>query len=163
MANGYTADPFCIDGRIAGVPELGTMGFHYANESLFMAPLDALAPPVLLVHPTEDKVVAAEYFGPPDMPRPSLFGQDFADPGPPGPPLYSLHVWLIPNPAGVFADFNPGLPLCADETLPPALPQVGDDNVAQAVRLMALFGVLALAAGVGLLAWVRRRPEVRPT
>ncbi len=161
VANGYTADPFCIDGRIAGMPELGTMGFHYTNEALQAAPIDALAPPVLLIHPTDETVVAAEYFGPADMPRPSLFGQDFAYPGPPGPPLYSLHVWLIPNPAGVFADFNPAVPLCPDEALPPAPPAVGDVDIAQAVRLIALVGVLALATGVGLLVWVRRRPGDR--
>ena len=158
VANGYAADPFCIDGRVAGMAELGTMGFHYSNETLQAAPLDALAPPVLVIHPTDGTVGAAEYFGPPDMPRPSLFGQDFADPGPPGPPLYSLHVWLIPNPAGVFADFNPALPLCADATLPP----VGDVDIARAVRWMALAGVLVLAAGLGLLVWVRRQPGDRP-
>ena len=125
LANGYVADPFCVDGRIAGAAELGTMGFHYLNGELFDASIDVSNPEVILVGPGGTSVVAVEYLVPwqADMPAPTIFGETMEGPmaghGPGMPVHYDLHVWLVDNPAGQFADFNPGLPLCLAGTLPP--------------------------------------------
>jgi hypothetical protein len=158
VAIGYAPEPFCIDGRVVGAPQVGTMGFHYINEALIGAPLNPLAPAVLLVHPTDGTVTAVEYTAADTGgPRPSLFGQDFDPPMPPQIPFFSLHLWAVDNPGGMFANFNPGLPLCAAGSLPPAPPDTGDTGVVQLIRSIGLAGVLALVAGLPLLVWASRR------
>ena len=145
---GYEADPFCIDARLAGMPDLGSMGFHYGAHDLLEAPLNPLAPAVVLVHPTESRVVAVEYIASGEA---SLFGQDFDPPQPDGPPFFSLHLWAEPNPAGMFAPFNPSLPLCPAGSLPPELPATGDASLTKAVSVAGLVGMLTLGTGIGLL------------
>ncbi len=73
--------------------------------------------------PTEDglEFVGVEYAVPADLvpPIPTLFGQEFHPfpPAPDDPQLFVLHVWLledVPNPSGLFADWNPNLS-CDDD------------------------------------------------
>jgi hypothetical protein len=99
-------------------PTAGAMGYHYFNAEL-MADLttDALAPEVLVYGPGEDgklKLVAVEWV---------VRGQNSNPPGVSSPPsvlgmpmhilvpavgFYIMHAWVWkPNPAGMFADWNP--------------------------------------------------------
>lgn len=125
VANAYVADPFCVDGRVAGEPELGTMGFHYMKHALMDNVVDAMNPESVLVF--GDKVVGVEYFVPDvGQPLPSIFGEKFNGPmeghGPDQPKHYDLHMWFIDNPSGHFAEFNPALAKCPEGTLPPPPP-----------------------------------------
>lgn len=113
LADGYV--PF---GSCVAVPGLGTMGIHFVNLGLASdLATSATSPEILLYVPTDDgfRLVGAEYFvvyvG---QPAPELFGRamdgpmDGHDPG--MPPHYDLHAWTWQgNPAGMFAEFNPGL------------------------------------------------------
>lgn len=99
-------------------PTAGAMGYHYFNAEL-MADLttDALAPEVLVYAPEEDgklRLVAVEWV---------VRGQNSNPPGVSSPPsvlgmpmhilvpavgFYIMHAWVWkPNPAGMFADWNP--------------------------------------------------------
>jgi hypothetical protein len=89
------------------------MGYHYARGiALDEASLDPLDPEILVYAPRPNgtlRLVAVEYAVLPgdDAQPPSLFGQTFAEPGPPGPDFYTLHAWVWQaNPAGVFEAHN---------------------------------------------------------
>jgi hypothetical protein len=103
-------------------PTAGAMGYHYFNAEL-MADLttDALAPEALVYAPGPDgqrKLVAVEWVvrGPNSNPSgvvpppiPTVLGMEMHIlVPPPGPAFYLMHAWVWkPNPAGMFADFNP--------------------------------------------------------
>jgi hypothetical protein len=114
FADGYVPFPPCV-----AVPGLGTMGIHFVNFGLvFDLTTSAKSPEMLLYVPTSDgdRLVGAEYFvidvG---QPAPELFGQRLDGPmihpdEPTIPSHYELHAWIWQgNPAGMFAEFNPGL------------------------------------------------------
>ena len=110
IAAGYTPDDHCV-----AVPNLGGMGYHWANMSLVDPVFDALNPEVMLYASGPGgklRLVAVEYvvinIG---QPRPSFDGQLFDIGGAPVPvPHWTLHVWLHePNPSGIFMPFNPNI------------------------------------------------------
>ena len=108
IADGYEEATPCLSD-----PQQGAQGFHYRNVALLDGVVDHTKPELLMYIPTksgEMRLVAAEYAVPNNVkPVPSLFGHTF-HPAPPGVPLLVLHAWLWePNPAGVFADWNPNL------------------------------------------------------
>lgn len=101
--------------------EMG-MGQHYVNGELVGDDvLDPLLPEALVYEPREDgsmTLVAFEYlvfadvWDPENTGReaPELFGQSFSLKTniPDTSPVWALHAWLyMPNPAGLFADYNP--------------------------------------------------------
>ena len=134
-AAGYQKDPFCIDASLQGMPQLGGMGYHAIKASLVTGALDALNPPVLVIDPLGDKVMAVEYLVPDaGQARPSLFSTPFDGPDkhdPEGPAFYSLHLWLIPNPAGQLTAFNPNVtcPAGTGPPPPPVAPSTGDASL----------------------------------
>jgi hypothetical protein len=103
-------------------PTAGGMGYHYFHPDL-MADLavDPLEPEALVYAPGEDgklKLAAVEYVvrGPASNPPgvspgtiPTVLGMEMHIlVPPPGPAFYLLHAWVWkPNPAGMFADWNP--------------------------------------------------------
>ncbi len=113
LADGYVPLSPCVS-----EPGLGTMGIHYVNLALAFDPaVSATSPEILLYVPTRDgfRLVGVEYFvfdvG---QPAPQVFGRSLngpmVHPGEPLTPHYDLHAWIWQgNPAGMFADFNPGL------------------------------------------------------
>lgn len=120
---GYQKEPFCIDGSVIGKPELGAMGFHAGNLGLLDFEISPLEPEVLLLD-ADENIVGVEYMVPSkERGRPEIFGQPFdvSEPHPPvvEQPHYDLHLWLIDNPAGLFAAFNPNI-TCPEGSLPPA-------------------------------------------
>ena len=109
---------------IASFDGSGAMGFHYVNPSLLDTTLDPTRPEALVFGPDGHgnlKLVALEYvvFRDPWVAEhgatvPELFGRTFDTVGEPNryelPAFYALHVWLWePNPAGLFAAFNPAV------------------------------------------------------
>jgi hypothetical protein len=85
----------------------GGMGFHYMNAGA--GTLVVTEPNFLMYEPQKNgrmRLVGVEYMAPGDLPRPSLFGQQFdwnADFG-----VWVLHVWAFAhNPAGLFEGYNP--------------------------------------------------------
>ena len=63
-ADGYQKDPFCIDASLLGMPQLGGMGYHAIKGSLVTGAVDAINPPVVVIDPQGDKVMAVEYLVP---------------------------------------------------------------------------------------------------
>lgn len=122
---GYQKEPFCIDGSLIGKPELGGMGFHAGNLGLLDFEINPLEPEVLLLD-ADENIIGVEYMVPSrERGRPEIFGQPFdaSEPHPPvvEQPHYDLHLWLIDNPAGHFAVFNPNV-TCPEGSLPSAPP-----------------------------------------
>ncbi len=112
VAAGYAADGHCV-----AHPELGGMGDHWINQALIDPVFDPLNPEALLYAPGPGGapvLVGVEYIvidvG---QERPHFDGHPFDVAGVPpltaaGVDHWSLHVWLHkPNPAGIFAPFNP--------------------------------------------------------
>ena len=105
-------------------PTAGAMGYHYFNEELMDDhAVDALKPEVLVYESGPNgkrKLVAVEWVvlgpdsnppGPPVPPIPTVLGMEMHIlVPPPGPVFYLMHAWIWkPNPAGMFADFNPNV------------------------------------------------------
>lgn len=107
----YQKDEFCLNG----------LGFRAKNPDLIDFLIDPLKPEILLVDENEN-VIGLEYLIPSrDVKKPMLFGKLFksSNPYPPVitfPHLY-LRFWLIDNPKGEFASFNPNV-VCPEGTLP---------------------------------------------
>lgn len=113
IAAGYAPTDECVPG----------MGYHYINNELFGAPLDALKPAALIYAPHGKdgrKLIAVEYFvidadqntSTHNSTVPHLFGKAFDGPMPghaPGMPVhYDLHAYIwTTNPDGTLATFNP--------------------------------------------------------
>ena len=135
------------------------MGFHAISPGLMDLEINALEPEILMLD-ADDNVVGVEYFVPSrEKGRPEIIGQPFHDFEVPGEPLgYALHVWLIDNPAGTFADFNPAA-TCPPGSLPPPpeLPETGGKGK----TLPLVSGLLALVGGLAILAGLKLRH--RPT
>ena len=115
--NGATPPARIITNCVAN-PTLGAMGYHYFNNELMADNAVNLLEPEVLVYATGDdgdlELVAVEWIarGPNTLP-----------PGPAEPPIvlgtplhilvpavgfHIMHAWVWkPNPAGMFADFNP--------------------------------------------------------
>jgi hypothetical protein len=106
--------------KVAGYMEYGkgAMGIHFVNFSI-QGPPDPMRPNVLIYEPVGKslKLVAVEWLVPltPEMKeKPSIFGIPFMGPMEGHEPLiareyvhYDLHMWLTPNPYGMFAATNP--------------------------------------------------------
>ena len=107
-------------GKLSGYMEYqkGAMGIHFVNFSI-QGPPDPMHPNVLIYEPVGKtlKLVAVEWLVPltPDTKeKPSIFGVPFMGPMEGHEPLiarefvhYDLHMWLKPNPYGMFAATNP--------------------------------------------------------
>jgi hypothetical protein len=98
----------------------GGMGFHWVRGPLDDAP-QANSPDALVYEPGPDgrmRLVAVEYlmaFDASPNQAPELFGQTFHELDLPqfGLHVWELHAWVWrPNPAGMFADFNPRVGSC---------------------------------------------------
>jgi hypothetical protein len=95
-------------------PTLGGMGQHYFIPAR-MGIVDLTKPPVLVYEPRDGalKLVAVEYVvpGDSDMTPPRLLGRNFTYLAALG--VWKLHAWIWkPNPAGMFADYNPNVRAC---------------------------------------------------
>ena len=108
---GYIKFLSCFDDA-----QLGGMGQHWLLPGALGARLDPRSPAALVYEPESDgsyRLVAVEYVvpGPPDMSPPRLLGRDFTYLSTLG--VWKLHAWIWrPNPAGMFADFNPNARRC---------------------------------------------------
>ena len=103
-------------------PTAGAMGYHYFNKELMDSlTVDPLQPEVLVYAPGDNgklELAAVEWVvrgpnsNPPGVtppPIPTALGmQMHILAPPPGPAFYLMHAWIWkPNPAGMFADWNP--------------------------------------------------------
>ena len=121
LAAGYIQFYVCTE-----QPGVGTMGQHYANLGLVGDPaIDPLRPEVLVYEPKANgdgyRLVAVEYVtiqelwqGANGATTPAVLGQDLSLTGAGNrygmPPFFQRHLWLWePNPAGLFADWNPNV------------------------------------------------------
>ncbi|MEU9377156.1 hypothetical protein AB0D94_25725 [Streptomyces sp. NPDC048255] len=127
-AAGYVPDQYCVTDPASG----GALGYPHFNHA-YDDSLDPAKPAALLYEDDASgrrRLVALEWVvmdrdGKPetDDDRPSLFGQPFKGPIPgrfKGQKThYALHVWLWkPNPAGMFATFNPDVRCLPGTTRP---------------------------------------------
>ena len=131
LRDGYRSSVLCVQND-----QGHGMGIHFVNTRLMGPTPDATRPQILLYVPVGSKLelIGAEWFIPLATGvkgRPSVLGQPFDGPMEGHPPTqppdlhhYDLHVWLFkPNPAGLFAQFNPNVKCPADgytETAHPA-------------------------------------------
>ena len=95
-------------------PVAGGMGQHYFIPSR-MGVVSLDAPTALVYEPHNGRLnlVAVEYIvpGPADMTPPHLLGRNFTYLSALG--VWKLHAWIFrPNPAGMFADYNPNVRQC---------------------------------------------------
>lgn len=103
-------------------PTAGAMGYHYFHPQLMADnAVDPLKPEALVYESTPDggrKLVAVEWVvrgaqsNPPGVSQaPSVLGMEMRIlVPPPGPAFYLMHGWVWKhNPAGMFADWNPGV------------------------------------------------------
>ena len=103
-------------------PTAGAMGYHYFKKELMdELAVDPLQPEALVYAPGEDgelELAAVEWVvrgpdsnppGPSPAPIPTVLGMEMHILVPfPGPAFYLMHAWVWrPNPAGMFADWNP--------------------------------------------------------
>ena len=126
---GYTVEFPCVSD-----PALGGMGVHYAHQDLSRLSDDrvSLLEPEFLVYAPDDKgelaFAALDYFVPYSRAWPSpenggepptLLGMEFRPSA--RFQAWIFHIWLWRNnPAGMFVDFNPAVPLCdAASAAPP--------------------------------------------
>lgn len=107
---GYQPSEHCVS-----APNLGGMGYHWANPGLVDPVFDPLKPEAMLYAKGPGgnlRLIAVEYIvinvG---QPRPMFGNQPFDINGTPIPaPHWSLHVWVHQeNPAGIFTPFNPNV------------------------------------------------------
>ena len=151
---GYEKEPFCVDARLIGQPELGAMGWHAINPALLDLEVNPLEPEVLLLD-ADDNVIAVEYMVPSqEKGQPELFGRPFdeSEPHPPAimQPHYDLHTWFVGDPAARFAPFNPAVALCPEGTLPPPPPAMLPKTGGTDTTWLPLAGLLALVGGVAM-------------
>ena len=106
-AAGYHKALWCFDKQ--GV---GGMGWHWLKPGL-IGTLTPTQPAALVYEPDGDKfnLVAVEYIVPYSSTQPSLFGRPFLHNA--KPDVWALHAWVWkPNPAGMFAAYNPKVDMC---------------------------------------------------
>ena len=152
---GYQKLPFCIDGNIAGQPELGGLGFLAPNFSLMRDyVIDPLQPEGLWLD-SKGRVIGVNYLVPSrEKDQPELFGHPFAPiPATEGTPRdhYELNVWFIGDPEIRFEPFNPAV------TCPPGtayVPSTGSasQGVSQGAAFLIVTVLLVLITGVALRA-----------
>jgi hypothetical protein len=109
-----TADGFVPLLSCFSDPVAGGMGQHYFIPSR-MGVVSLTEPTALVYEPHDGKLqlVAVEYIvpGDADMTPPHLLGRDFTFLSALG--VWKLHAWIFrPNPAGMFADYNPSVRQC---------------------------------------------------
>ena len=107
-ADGFVPLLGCFDSAAGG------MGQHYFIPSR-MGVVSLNEPTALVYEPHDGRynLVAVEYIvpGPADMTPPHLLGRDFTYLSALG--VWKLHAWIFrPNPAGMFADYNPNVRAC---------------------------------------------------
>jgi hypothetical protein len=121
LADGY--EPIEINGQLCVTHDHhGTMGIHYLKAELVGEdPIDIFQPQLLLYIPSDDglRLTGIEYFTPDvGQTHPVIFERHMDGPIDTleGIPVhFQLHSWIwSDNPAGVFAQWNPGL-TCPDE------------------------------------------------
>ena len=103
-------------------PVRGGMGYHYAyahEDRVSDGVVNLLEPEFIVYSPTRNgqrRLSAVDYFvpyntWPAGAPPPTLLGVPFARED--NFNAYVLHIWAFwPNPAGIFENFNPDVPLC---------------------------------------------------
>ena len=117
---GYSV-PAPAPGVCLSDPVRGGMGYHYAfskKDLINDGEVNLLEPEFLVYSPQENgrvKFSALDYFVPyttwPHAEPPSLLGVPFERED--AFQAYVLHIWLFwHNPAGMFENFNPAVPLC---------------------------------------------------
>ena len=110
LSAGHTAETNCV-----AHASHGAMGLHYPNAALRDTTLDPEKPEVLTYARQADgtlKLTGVEYIVPisawSKQEPPTIFGQSLKRADSLG--IWYLHAWIWePNPAGVFADWNPNV------------------------------------------------------
>ena len=109
---GYSPLLSCFD-----LPGVGGMGQHYVNPNLLGKTVTETQPQALVYEVDGDRLqlVAVEYIilwqDWVSLTPPQLYGRSFTS-------VTSLHLWALhawiwkPNPDGIFANYNPRVPLC---------------------------------------------------
>jgi hypothetical protein len=104
-------------------PARGGMGYHYtlAGKNLVDGVVNLLEPEFIVYSPTRNggvRLSAVDYFVPyafvpRDAEPPSLLGVPFAQED--NLNAWVMHIWAFwPNPAGMFENYNPDVPLCPE-------------------------------------------------
>ncbi len=159
-AMGYVEETPCIDAselppsvlEQLNISASAGMGVHYINESLVDKTLDPLQPEAIQFGPSGE-IWNVEYLTPPQEEPLSVLGQTltFVE----EVELDALHLWVIDNPNGQFADFNPAVSCAIDAPVTGTGPNSASGGRDAAPIVLAL---LAAIAGSALLAggWTLR-------
>ena len=159
-AMGYVQETPCIDAselppavlEQLNIPASAGMGVHYINEALIDKTLDPMEPEAIQFGPGGE-IWNVEYLTPPQEEPLSLLGQTltFVE----EVELDALHRWVIDNPNGQFADFNPAVSCATGAPETGAGPDSASSGRGAAPIVLAL---LAAIAGGALLAggWTLR-------
>lgn len=161
-AAGYQKAPVCLDGSVAGHPELGGMGFLAPNFSLMRDHvIDPLQPEMLLLD-SEDQVVGVSYMVTSrEEGCPELFGHPFVPiPANEANPrdYYALNVWFVGAPEDRFEYFNPAVTCPAGTTYVARTGPVSQ-GLSQGAAFLIVTLLLVLITGAALRASKRTRPK----
>ena len=128
------------------------MGIHYLKDSFVDLTVSPFEPEVFMFGP-DGALWGVEYLTPPQTDTAELFDQDFHYV--PDVDLDALHLWVVDNPNGQFADFNDTVSCSADVVLQPADTGSGGFEAGSttpvAVWLAAIAVMLATLGAVRLL------------
>lgn len=163
-AMGYALETPCIDASELpspllsqlGIPATAGMGIHFINFALVDSALNPLQPEAIQLGP-DGTVWNVEYLTPPQERKLQIFGQTLSFV--PDVDVDALHLWVVDNSAGQFADFNAAVSCAAVQA--PTTGSAGlasADGGAGAVQWLAALGALVAALG-GARLLVGRRPS----
>ncbi len=162
-ALGYVEETPCIDASELPPPALeqlnisatAGMGIHFINEALIDTTLDPLEPEAIQFGPNGE-IWNVEYLTPPQDEPLEILGQQltFVE----EVELDALHLWVVDNPNGQFADFNPDVSCEAEVE---AVPSTGSGGylAGGGSGTATLLIVLASIVGAALVGggWTLRR------
>ena len=162
LAAGYVPITPCVDASelpgaaliALNISSSAGMGVHYLNESFLDLVLNPFEPEVFMFGP-DGALWGVEYLTPPQANPADLFGEDFhyvaeVD-------LDALHLWVVDNPGGQFADFNDAVSCSTAVVLQPA--DTGSGGLDGRSNTSAAFWLAAVAVMLVTLTAVRLRRQ----
>ena len=153
-AMGYVEETPCVDAselpaavlEQLNISATAGMGIHYINGALIDTTLDPLEPEAIQFGPNGD-IWNVEYLTPPQDEPLEFLGQQLSYVG--EVDLDALHLWVIDNPNGPFADFNPAASCGEAKAAPATGGYLAGGSSGAAIFFALLLGIAGATAALG--------------